>query len=216
MRGAQRLAPSPRRATFGQSRHHEHETRQARPPFPQARPCRLESGPQIGPVMTSLLRHASASSAPRATLLIRLMVGVVFVSEGLQKFVHPDELGAGRFARIGIPWPSALGPFVGAVEISCGLLVLIGLLTRFAAVPLVATMLVALVSTKLPILLGYGFWGFSLRKLSSYGLGSMLHESRTDLSMLLGSAFLFTVGAGPWSLDARLFRKRSARANDPP
>lgn len=132
------------------------------------------------------------------------MVGGVFLSEGIQKFLEPASRGAGRFAKIGIPWPDLMGPFVGAVEMGCGALVLVGLLTRLATVPLIISMVVALLSTKIPILLGRGFWGFQLRELSSYGLWSMLHESRTDISMLLGSIFLALVGPGPWSLDAKL------------
>lgn len=156
------------------------------------------------------LHPLTASRAPAATLLIRLMVGGVFLSEGFQKFLYPAARGAGRFERIGLPAAEFLGPFVGATEIVCGSLILLGLLTRLAAVPLVVTMLVALVTTKLPILLGYGFWGLSLRRLPSYGFWSMAHESRTDFSMLMGSLFLLAVGAGPIALDAllrRVFRR---------
>lgn len=153
--------------------------------------------------LTTLLE----SRAPAATVLIRALVGVVFVSEGIQKFLYVDSVGAGRFAKIGIPTPELMGPFVGVVEIVCGTLVLLGLVTRLAAIPLIAVMAVAIVSTKIPILLGEGFWGFSLRKLPEYGFWSMAHEARTDFAMLLGSAFLVLVGAGPWSLDARLATK---------
>lgn len=146
--------------------------------------------------------HASA-----ATNLIRVMVGAVFLSEGIQKFLDPATRGAGRFVKIGIPFPEVMGPFVGGVEIACGALVLAGLLTRLAAVPLIINMLVAIVSTKIPILLGYGFWGFSLKSLSSYGFFSMAHEARTDFAMLLGSLFLLIVGSGPWALDRRLAQR---------
>ena len=91
----------------------------------------------------------------------------------------------------------------------CGLLLLHGLFTRLAAIPLIATMLVAIVTTKVPILLGTGFWGFQLRELSSYGFWSMAHESRTDFSMLLGATFLLFVGGGPLALDAILARRRA-------
>jgi uncharacterized membrane protein YphA (DoxX/SURF4 family) len=125
--------------------------------------------------------------------------------------MFPGEVGAGRFAKIGIPSPDVMGPFVGVVEIVCGALILIGLLTRLAAIPLIIDMLVAIVSTKIPILLGYGFWGFSLRNVPYYGFWGMVHESRTDFSMLLGSIFLLIVGAGAWSLDARLGANRVNR-----
>lgn len=89
-----------------------------------------------------------------------------------------------------------------------GVLVLLGLLTRLASVPLIATMLVAIVTTKVPILLGSGFWGLQLRELSSYGFWSMAHEARTDFAMLLGSIFLLIVGAGPLALDAAIQPRR--------
>jgi putative oxidoreductase len=149
-----------------------------------------------------------ASNAPTSTILIRLMVGGVFLSEGVQKFLEPTSRGAGRFERIGLPAAEILGPFVGATEITCGLLVLVGLLTRVAAIPLIATMLVAIVTTKVPILLGTAFWGLHLRELSSYGFWSMAHEARTDFAMLLGSIFLVMVGAGPLALDAALAGRR--------
>ena len=142
------------------------------------------------------------SHAPGATILIRLMVGGVFFLEGLLKFLRPDELAAGRFAKIGLPWPDVLGPFVGGVEILAGALVVLGLLTRFSAVPLLVIISTAILSTKLPILLGHGFWGFALPKLPHYGLLSMLHEARTDFCLWLGLVFLLRVGAGPWSVDA--------------
>lgn len=146
------------------------------------------------------------TAAPAATVLVRFIVGPVFLSEGIQKYLYPDENGAGRFAKIGIPWPEVMGPFVGAVEIVCGTLLILGLLTRLASMPLIVTMLAAIVSTKIPILLGYEFLGFSLRKVSYYGFWGMAHEMRTDWAMLLGSIFLLIVGAGPISLDAMLSR----------
>jgi uncharacterized membrane protein YphA (DoxX/SURF4 family) len=84
-----------------------------------------------------------------------------------------------------------MAPFVGLVEVICGALILLGLLTRMAAITLIIDMIVAVSTTKIPILLDKGFW-------------SMAHEARTDYSMLLGSVFLLLVGAGAWSLDARL------------
>lgn len=141
------------------------------------------------------------TTAPASVLLVRLLIGVVFVAEGIQKFTYADRLGAGRFAKIGLPWPEALGPLVGSLEIVCGLLVAAGFLTRLAVVPLIAIMIGALVSTKVPILLGRELWGFHLRELHTYGLLSALHESRTDLSMLVTCTFLWIVGSGPLSLD---------------
>lgn len=145
--------------------------------------------------------------APGWSILVRLLVGlVVFFPEGIQKLAFPEILGAGRFERIGIPYPDLLGPFVGVVETVCGALVIIGLLTRLAAIPLIIIMIVAIVSTKVPILLGHEFWIFHLPKLARYGFWSMAHEARADFCMLLGSLYLLLEGGGKWSLDTLLAR----------
>jgi putative oxidoreductase len=140
---------------------------------------------------------ADAPNKPAALLLIRLIVGSVFLAEGIQKFLFVDALGMGRFLRIGIPAPELTAPFVGVVEIVCGVLVLIGLFTRLAAIPLIIDMLVAIATTKIPILLEKGFW-------------AMAHEARVDWSMILGSCFLLLAGAGAWSLDELRTRRRDA------
>ena len=116
-------------------------------------------------------------------ILIRLIVGTVFLLEGIQKFLFSDELGVGRFIKIGIPIPEFFAPFVGVFEILCGALILIGLFTRLASIPMIVNMIVAISSTKIPILLNDGFW-------------KMADEARTDWSMLLGSIFLLIVAAG--------------------
>jgi putative oxidoreductase len=134
------------------------------------------------------------SNAPAATLLIRLMVGWVFLSEGIQKFLFPEALGVGRFMKIGIPSPHFFAPFVGDVEIICGALLMLGLLTRLAAIPLLIDITVAILTTKIPMLAKSGFW-------------AAMHEARTDYCMWLGSLFILLVGAGSISLDARLSRR---------
>ena len=134
------------------------------------------------------------STAPSATVLIRLMVGWVFMSEGIQKFLFPAALGVGRFAKIGIPAPEFFGPFVGVVEIVCGGLVIVGLLTRIASIPLLINIFVAITTTKVPMLSKAGFWG-------------TMHEARTDFCMSLGLIFLLIVGSGTLSFDDRLSRQ---------
>ncbi|MEJ2110758.1 MAG: DoxX family protein [Acidobacteriota bacterium] len=157
-----------------------------------------------GDHMNSYLQKLISSKAPAATLLIRLLVGLVFLSEGIQKFIYPAALGFGRFTKIGIPWPEAMGPLVGIVEIVGGSLLLLGFLTRPAAFILLVNISVAIVSTKIPILLGHGFWLFSLRDLNHYGFWSMAHEARTDFSMFMCLLFLLIAGAGSLSIDRRL------------
>ncbi len=142
------------------------------------------------------------------TLLIRLLVGlIVFFPEGLQKLIFPAILGAGRFAKIGLPWPDFLGPFVGVVETTCGALIIVGLATRLAAIPLIIVMIVALISTKLPMLVGQDVWIFHVAPLPRYGFWSMAHEARNDFCMLLGCLYLLKEGAGQWSVDAWLARR---------
>ena len=151
------------------------------------------------------------------TILVRLLVGlVVFFPEGIQKLMFPAIMGAGRFTGFGIPWPGFTGPFVGWVEIVCGALITAGLLTRLAAIPLIIDMIVAIISTKIPILLGRGFWGFHLMHLSRYGFWSMAHEARPDFDMLLGCIYLLIAGGGFWSLDAWLSRRKAASSTIDP
>jgi uncharacterized membrane protein YphA (DoxX/SURF4 family) len=161
--------------------------------------------------LTRLLR----ADAPSAAVFIRFAVGLVFASEGIQKFLYEEAQGAGRFAKIGIPAPEVMGPFVGIVEIVCGTLLLVGLATRLAAMPLVINMLVALASTKLPILLGHGYWIFAHTFAPKAGFWAFLHESRTDLSMLCGGIFLVLVGADRWSLDRFLGARLDSKPERP-
>ena len=98
------------------------------------------------------------SKAPSATVLIRVMVGWVFLSEGTQKFLFPAALGVGRFTKIGIPAPQFFAPFVGVVEIVCGAMLITRLLTRLASIPLLIDILVAIATTKIPMLSKAGFW----------------------------------------------------------
>jgi len=136
-----------------------------------------------------------AKRVAKAILLIRVLVGWVFLSEGIQKFLFPDSLGVGRFVKIGIPWPQVMAPFVGVVEIVCGTLLLVGFLTRLATVPLLIDIAIALYSTKIVTFAKNGFWG-------------TLHEARTDVSMLLGLIFLLLVGGGSLALDVWLASRR--------
>lgn len=140
-----------------------------------------------------MLKQIIHTDNSETTLLIRLMVGVVFLSEGIQKFLFPEELGAGRFEKIGIPFYDFFGSFVGTFEIVCGVLIIVGLLTRLASIPLIIIMFVAIATTKSAILAEKGFW-------------EMLHGSRTDWAMFLGNIFLLIKGSGRWSIDKRIFR----------
>ncbi len=134
-----------------------------------------------------MAKFLSSTSAARLTILIRLMVGGVFLSEGIQKFLFPAALGVGRFTKIGIPAPQFFAPFVGVIEILCGALLIVGLLTRWATIPLIIDISVAILTTKIPMLSTTGFW-------------AMAHEARTDYCMLLGLIFLLLTANGPPSM----------------
>ncbi len=153
--------------------------------------------------MTELFRQLLDASGQSWNLVLRLLVGLVFLPEGLKKFLFAEQWGAGRFARIGIPAPAAMAYLVGTVEIVCGTLLLVGLLTRLSTVPLLIDMAVAIATTKLPLL-----WRATAVS-SKVGFWSLQAESRTDFAMLMGLAFLLLAGAGPISLDAPLRRRFS-------
>ncbi len=127
-------------------------------------------------------------------LLVRLIVGLIFLTEGIQKFLFPESLGAGRFAKIGFSDPEFWAVFTAVFEISCGTCVLFGLLTRIAAIPLLTIMITAFITTKWPLLVTKGFWTFS-------------HEYRTDFAMTLLIIYLLIYGAGKWSADSKYFKK---------
>jgi putative oxidoreductase len=133
---------------------------------------------------------ASGARAGFGLLLLRLLVGWVFLSEGLQKFLFPGALGAGRFAKIGIPMPHFTGPFVGIVEIVCGAMLILGVATLYAVIPLIIDIGVAIATTKFPMMHKQGFW-------------AAMHEGRTDFCMLLGLIAIACLGAGSWSFDRR-------------
>ncbi|MGD0156601.1 MAG: DoxX family protein [Terracidiphilus sp.] len=134
------------------------------------------------------LATASHKRTAWGLLFLRLLVGWIFLSEGIQKFLFPTALSAGRFEKIGIPAPWLTGPFVGVVEIVCGALLIVGLLTAFAAIPLLIDIAVAIATTKVPLLLKQGFW-------------PAMHEGRTDFCMMLGLIAILLLGAGGFSLD---------------
>lgn len=127
------------------------------------------------------------------SLIPRIIAGLVFLSEGIQKFLYPEMVGTGRFLKIGFSDPAFWAYFTASFEIVCGSLILLGFLTRIAAVPLFIVMLTALVTTKLPILTEKGFW-------------SMAHDSRTDFAMTMLLIFLLIYGAGKKSVDYELKR----------
>jgi putative oxidoreductase len=141
----------------------------------------------------TLFRKLLATNAPAPTILVRLMVGAVFLSEGIQKFLYPGDpdRGAARFAKIGFSDPEFTSAIVASFEIICGAFIILGLLTRLAVLPTITIMIVATCTTKIPIMHDKGFW-------------DMAHAGRTDFAMLLGSVFLLLVGAGRWSADAKI------------
>jgi len=128
-------------------------------------------------------------------ILIRVIVGLVFLIEGALKFVHPIELGGGRFASMGFPFPQVLAQVVGGFEILGGVALVFNFFAGDMAVVLLLIILTAIISTKLPILLDRPIGPFAPPRLAHYGWLSFLHEARTDLCMLFGLvAILFDSG----------------------
>ena len=123
-------------------------------------------------------------------LFIRLAVGLIFVTQGVLKYTD-SRMGVIRFTHIGFPYPGFTARFVGGVEVLCGLLVLLGLFTRLASLPLLAVISTAIGTTKIPELFrpGQGFW-------------FMVSDARTDFAMLCSLLFLLCSGSGLWSIDA--------------
>ncbi len=144
--------------------------------------------------------HMRSNNQPigYAYLLIRLIPGLVFLSEGIQKFLLPGDMGPGRFEKIGFPQPEFWAYFTASFEIICGLLLIIGLLVRLAAIPLLIVMVVAFITTKVPILDQKGFWAFA-------------HEYRTDFAMTILLIFLLISGPGKPSIDSRIERMKKKR-----
>ena len=128
-------------------------------------------------------------------LIIRLTVGLIFLSEGIQKFLYPEVLGSGRFAKLGINPPVFWANLTGVFEVICSLLIIIGFFTRLSVIPLMIIMAVAFITTKWHELTEQGFW-------------AMAHDGRTDFAMTMLLIFLFIYGSGRRSVDLFLYGKR--------
>ena len=146
-------------------------------------------------------------AGPPATLLLRLMAGGVFLSEGILKFVYTNQ-GVGRFTKLGLPWPQLTATFVGGLEIVGGLLLIMGLWTRVMAIPFIIEMVVAILTTKISLYLGTSPLP-SPPALPKVGFWAVMHETRSDYAQLLTVAFLMLAGPGEWSIDALLRRPSS-------
>jgi putative oxidoreductase len=142
-----------------------------------------------------------STHAVRSLIFVRAAVGLIFLTQGILKYIDP-HMGVLRFTKIGFPYPGFTAHFVGTFEIACGVLVLIGWLTRLASVPLLIVILTAIATTKIPELWhpNQGFW-------------FMVSDARTDFAMTMSLLFLITVGAGSWSLDARLREEKPHEAS---
>jgi putative oxidoreductase len=153
------------------------------------------------------LAQLTATRASGAVVLIRFYVGLIFVGEGLLKFVRPEALGSGRFEKAGIPAGTFFADLDGVTEIICGGMILAGLLVRLATLPMIVDMIGALAITKLPLL-----WGSAPLYPKEGGFWDFFHEGRLEIAMLCGSVFLLLVGAGGLSFDAARMNRADASA----
>jgi uncharacterized membrane protein YphA (DoxX/SURF4 family) len=124
-------------------------------------------------------------------ILVRLIVGLIFLTEGIQKYLFPELLGTGRFLKIGFSHPEFWAYFTGTFEIICGSFILIGIFTRLVSIPLLIIMLTAFVTTKWPIFIDKGIW-------------PMAHEYRTDFALTILLIYLLIYGGGSWSVDSKI------------
>jgi putative oxidoreductase len=155
-------------------------------------------------MLRKVIAQLLASNASPAMLLVRVAVGFVFLTSGIVKFVFENQ-GEGRFLKLGFHAPEATAYFVGTVEIAAGALLMVGLLTRLAAIPLIVDMAVAIVTSKLPLLFGPG--PEPVAAAPKVGLWAFAYVARLDLTMLLLVSFLLVVGAGAYSVDAWLLKR---------
>jgi putative oxidoreductase len=167
------------------------------------------ASPSLTSRLASYFLRPSVGTAPPATLALRAAVGGVFLASGLVKFLFVNN-GAGRFAKIGLPAPEQLAGFVGTVEIVGGALIVLGLFTRLAAVPLIINMVVAIATTKVPLLFGPG--PEPVAAMPKIGFWAFAYQARLDVTMLVAAGYLLVVGAGLWSIDGALSRRRFAKA----
>ena len=130
-----------------------------------------------------------------ALAILRLAIGAVFIAHGAQKlFVYGFDGVAGSFAQMGVPMAGLVGPLVALLEFFGGIALVVGLLTRVAALGLAATMVGALALVHAPA-------GFFLPNGSEFAL-----------SLLAATVLLALVGAGNFAVDAKLASDKARRA----
>ena len=139
--------------------------------------------------------HILNTRDDKKTIFIRLIVGLIFISEGIQKYLFLQILGPAFFKEIGFMHANFWAYFTGAFEISCGILILFGLFTRIVSIPLLIIMITASITTKLPLLATKGFWTFA-------------HEYNIDFSLTVLLILLIIYGGGKWSFDSRALKAK--------
>ena len=126
-------------------------------------------------------------------LLARIAVGWTFLQTGWGK-LHDLESVVGFFRELGIPYPELQAPFVASVELVCGTLLVLGLFSRVAALPLIGTMVVAIATAQWENVDSFG---------ALFGLSEYLY--------IVIFAWIATSGAGPVALDPVVDRMLAGR-----
>lgn len=130
------------------------------------------------------------TQGPTTQILIRLLVGGVFLTAGIQKLIYPGLMGAGRFGDLGFPVPGIIAAVIGAVEIIAGSAVLLGLATQLAAYLLLAISIGAIFAVDLPVLLNQPIWVFPVPDRPRYGVWAFFTSFRENFAMLIGTLYL--------------------------
>ncbi|PJZ47510.1 DoxX family protein [Leptospira saintgironsiae] len=157
-------------------------------------------------LLSNLVNHFfRIEEGGRYNVIIRILVGGVFIWEGIIKFLFVNQ-GIGRFTKLGFMHPEMTASFIGGLEILGGTMLVLGILTKPLSFVFIIQMLVAMYLTKLPLLFGTSPL-MPPQAPPIFGIWAVLHEIRSEYSQLLGCLFLYLSGPGHFAFDSVLKRR---------